>query len=474
MMALPAPSGLSPEAWRTAAVGVLMAAWWITEAIPIAVTAFLPLVLFPLLGVADVGAAAAPYANPLIFLFLGGFIIAQAMQKWGLHRRIALGIIRGIGTRPSAIVAGFMLSTALLSMWVSNTATALMMLPIAYSLIELAGPPSDDPERERDRNHFAIGLLLAIAYSSSIGGMATLIGTPTNALMAGFLDEAYGFRIGFVQWMLVGVPLMVIGLALTYLALTRFIYPLRASSLPGGEEVLGQALRRLGPISRAERMVAFVFGLVALLWITRPLFDDLLPGISDTGIAVFGAVLLFLLPVDVRSGSFLLDWKTAEQLPWGVLLLFGGGLSLAASIQDSGLASWIGNGLSGISAWPLLAIVLVVVVVIVALTELTSNTATAAAFLPIMAAVAVGIDQNPLLLAIPTALAASCAFMLPVATPPNAIVYGSGRLTIPQMARAGVWLNVVFSILITALTFTLVMAVFGVESGVVPDWVPTP
>lgn len=474
LLMLPAPEGLSTSAWRTAAVGVLMGSWWITEAVPIAVTAFLPLVLFPVLGVAEIGDAAGPYANPLIFLFLGGFVIAQGMQKWGLHRRIALNIIRTLGSKPTAIVAGFMVSTAFLSMWVSNTATALMMLPIALSIIELvpAGGPSES--EVRDRKNFSLAILLTIAYSASIGGMATLIGTPTNALLAGFLDETYGYRISFVQWMLAGVPLMLVGLVLTYWVLTRVLFPVYMKELPGGRAVLDDELQLLGPISRPEVMVAAVFGLVALLWIFRPLLSGSLPGMSDTGIAMFGAVLLFLLPVNAAKGEFVLDWRTAERLPWGVLILFGGGLSLAASIQNTGLATWIGSGLSGISTWPVLLIVLAVLIMIVFLTELTSNTATAAAFLPIVAAVSIGIGQNPLMLAIPTVLGASCAFMLPVATPPNAIVYGSGALTIPQMARAGIWLNVLFILLITVLTYTLVFPVFNVEPGTVPVWATTP
>jgi sodium-dependent dicarboxylate transporter 2/3/5 len=474
ILLLPVPEGLSLAGWRTAAVAVFMGAWWITEAVPIAVTAFLPLVLFPLLGVADIGGAAEPYANPLIFLFLGGFVIAQAMQKWGLHRRIALSIIHAIGTKPTSIVAGFMVSTAFLSMWVSNTATSLMMLPIALSIIELVPEAGSKESDVYDRKNFSIAILLTIAYSASIGGMATLIGTPTNALLAGFLDETYGYRISFVQWMIVGVPLMVVGLAATYWVLTRVLFPVRMRELPGGRAVLDGELRQMGRITKPEVMVALVFGMVAFLWIFRPLLSGLMPGMSDTSIAMFGAVVLFLLPVNATKGEFVLDWRTAERLPWGVLILFGGGLSLAAAIQNTGLAAWIGSGLSGISTWPLVLVVVAVLILIVFLTELTSNTATAAAFLPIVAAVSVGIGQNPLLLAIPTVLGASCAFMLPVATPPNAIVYGSGALTIPQMARAGIWLNFLFIVLITVLTYTLVIPVFDVEPGTVPVWATPP
>ncbi|HET6567389.1 MAG TPA: DASS family sodium-coupled anion symporter, partial [Rhodothermales bacterium] len=461
--------GLSTAGWHTAAVGLLMAVWWMTEALPIAATSLLPLVLFPLLGIATMADAATPYANPLIFLFLGGFLIALAMEKWGLHRRIALNILRAVGTRPGAVIAGFMISTGFISMWVSNTATALMMLPIALSVVTLMRSQSGSLEPSRDERNFGLVLMLTIAYSSSIGGMATLIGTPTNVFMAGFMQEAYGFRMSFVGWLMVGVPLVLVGLPLTY-GVLRLVFPVRMKTLPGGDAFLRRELAGLGSISKPEVMVAVVFGLVAVLWITSPLMERMVPGISDTGIAMFGALLLFVLPVDAAKGMFVLDWQTAERLPWGVLLLFGGGLTLAAAIQGSGLATWIGTQLSGVGSWPMVTVVLLTAFVITFLTELTSNTATAAAFLPIVAAVAAGIGENPLLLVIPTTLSASCAFMLPVATPPNAIVYGSGYVSIGQMARAGIWLNVAFALLITLLTYTLVLLAFHVTPGVLPDW----
>jgi solute carrier family 13 (sodium-dependent dicarboxylate transporter), member 2/3/5 len=471
MLLLPTPEGLSPAGWRTAAVAVLMATWWITEALPISATALLPLVLFPVLDVETITATAAPYANPMIFLFMGGFIIALGMQRWGLHRRIALTIIRAVGTDPSGLVAGFMVSSAFLSMWVSNTATTMMMLPIGLSVIELARAGGADAAAARGRQSFAICLMLGIAYASSIGGVATLVGTPTNALLVGFINETYGVQIDFVQWMLIGLPVAVLGIPITHLVLTRIAYPIRGVTLHGSREYIDAELARLGRVTRPEAMVGVVFALVASLWILQPLISRwVLPGISDAGIAIFGALLLFMIPVDPRRGVFLLSWKYAEQLPWGVLLLFGGGLSLAGAIQRTGLAEWIGSGFSGISHWPVFLILLAVIAAIILLTELTSNSATAAAFLPIMASVAVGIGQNPLLLAIPIALAASCAFMLPVATPPNAIVYGSGVMTIPQMARAGLWLNVAFTVLLALLTYTVVVLVFGIELGTVPAW----
>lgn len=466
----PPPAGLSAAGWHAAGVGLLMAIWWITEPIPIPATSLLPLLLFPLLGVATMDAAASPYANPLIFLFLGGFLLALAMQRWGLHRRVALTIIQMVGTRPRSIVAGFLVSTALLSMWVSNTATAMMMLPIGLSIVQLACGTDSIGGLDGEKRNFAVALLLAIAYGSSIGGMATLIGTPTNALLAGFFSETYGVEIGFAQWLMVGLPLMIVGLPITHLVLTRLVFPVRMKELAGGRKLIRSELQALGRISRPERMVGLVFLLVAVLWIAQPLYQGWVPGVSDAGIAMFGAILLFLLPVNLRKGEFVLDWETAESLPWGVLLLFGGGLSLAAAVAKTGLAGWIGGELGGMEHLPSWMVVAVVAGVVMMLTELTSNTATAAAFLPVTTALAAGIGQNPLLFAVPTVLAASCAFMLPVATPPNAIVYGSRLVTIPQMARAGAVLNLAFLVLVVILTYTLLPLAFDVQLGVVPGW----
>lgn len=497
-LVLPGPADLSAAGWRTTGVGLLMAVWWVTEALPIPATALLPLVLFPVLGIADVDAAARPYAHPLIFLFMGGFMIALAMERWDLPRRISLLTIRALGTGPRRLIAGFMLSTAFFSMWVSNTATTLMMLPIGLSVIHLverepaSGAGGAPPAARRQ---FSVALMLGIAYAASIGGVGTLIGTPPNAFMAGYLSETYGVEVGFARWMAVGLPLVAVGLPSAYLLLTRVLFPMEMEEVPGGRALIERELEEMGSMSRPERRVAVVFVLTALAWITRPLLDDVVPGLSDAGIAMTGALLLFLVPSGAGPASggggavegggageegeggggaghagFLLDWTWAKKLPWGVLILFGGGLSLAGAIADTGLTEWIGGAVGGLSAFPTLAVVAVATGVTILLTELTSNTATAAAFLPIMASVAVGIGENPYLLVIPAALAASCAFMLPVATPPNAIVYGSGRLSIPQMAKAGVWLNLALVALITVLAYTLLPVVFGVSFGSVPNW----
>ncbi len=466
LLLVPAPEGLSQAGWHTAAVAALMGIWWITEALPIPVTALVPIVLFPVLNVVSIGEATSPYANPLIFLFMGGFVIAVAMEKWELHRRIALNIVSFVGVKPSSIVMGFIIASAFLSMWVSNTATALMMLPIALSVLELV----KEEKSQRDKLNFEIVMVLSIAYACNIGGMGTIIGTPPNALLAGFMSENYGFEIGFAQWMSVGVPLMLVSLPLMYFLLTKVIYPIHIKQLPGGKELIESQLRGLGRITSSETKVAAVFICTALLWISRPLLNEVIPGLSDAGIAILAAVALFLIPRDLSEGEFILDWSDMKRLPWGVLILFGGGLSLASAISATGLAEWIGQGVGALEAWPIYVLVGFVLLLIVFLTEMTSNTATTAAFLPILASIALGLGENPLLLAIPAALGASCAFMLPVATPPNAIVYGSGKITIPEMSKAGLWLNFVFILLLTAFTFTLISYIFGIDVGVVPSW----
>lgn len=456
---LPAPVGLSEAAWQTAAVALLMGTWWITEAIPIAATALIPVVLFPLLGISGIDRTLEPYAHPLIFLFMGGFIIAIAMEKWELHRRIALNIVSFVGTRPHAIVLGFIIASAFLSMWVSNTATALMMLPIALSVLKLVD--RQQQESGVESRHFGLCLLLGVAYGCNVGGMGTLIGTPPNALLAGFMSDNYGIDISFARWLLFGIPLVVISIPVVHLVLTRVVYPLRLEELPGGRQLFDEALQELGNLSRPEKKVAVVFVLTAFLWITRPLFADLLPGISDTGIAIAAALSFFLIPVQSDERKCILVWNDVEELPWGVLILFGGGLSLASAINDTGLAEWIGLGLEGLANWPVILLLFLLVALIVFLTEMTSNTATAAAFLPIMGSVAVGIGLDPLLFALPVALAASSAFMLPVATPPNAIIYGSNRITIPEMAKAGMWLNIIFIALLALLSYFAAPYIFG-------------
>ncbi|MBW3534267.1 MAG: DASS family sodium-coupled anion symporter [Gemmatimonadetes bacterium] len=471
LLALPAPEGMSIEAWRTAIVAILMAIWWMTEAIPIPATAMLPLVLFPVLGVLSMPSAAEPYANELIFLFMGGFFLAVSMQRWELHRRIALGILGAVGTQPGSLVFGFMLATAFLSMWISNTATAAMMLPIALAVSERFRPkdvPAVDPDGPPHPFNFGTALMLGLAYAANIGGLSTLIGTPPNAVLAGAADEMLGIRIGFLEWMMVGVPISAFMLPVTWLLLVRVLYP--PGTLEGDAgAVIASERQALGRMSRGERVVAVVFVLTALSWVFRepkdmgfvriPGLADLSPLIRDSTIAMAAAVLLFLLPINLRKGQFALDWEHARRIPWGVLLLFGGGLSLARAMDDSGLAAWIGGGVVGLAGVPTWVLILAVAALFVFLTEMTSNTATSTMAMPIMAGAAVGVGSPPLVLMATAALGASMAFMLPVATPPNAIVFGSGFITIPQMAKAGLWLNIISITVITVAATFLVVGV---------------
>ena len=460
LIIIPAPPGLSVEGWRTAAVAMLMATWWMTEAIPIPATAILPLGLFPMLGVLDAKSASAPYANELIFLFMGGLLLARTMEKWGLHKRIALAIILFIGTTPDRLILGFMLATAFLSMWISNTASTAMVLPIAFAVGEMFRP-----QDQEGSYNFGVALMLGVAYAASIGGVSTLIGTPPNAVLAGAARELLGVEIGFVQWMGVGVPVALVMLPLTWIILTRVLYP--PGELTGdGSEIIEGERRALGVPSKGERLTGVVFGLTALAWVLRsektiggltiPGLQTLSPNLQDSTIAMIAAAVLFVLPVDWKKGEFALDWRTAGGIPWGVLVLFGGGLSLARAMDQSGLAAWIGGGVGSLQGVPVLLIVSVVVTLVVVLTELTSNVATTSMAMPVMAGAAVGFSMEPLLLMTTAALAASMAFMLPVATPPNAIVFGSGYITIPQMSRAGLLLNLCAIVLIAGLGSILI------------------
>ncbi|MGD9618828.1 MAG: DASS family sodium-coupled anion symporter [Mycolicibacterium sp.] len=465
------PADLGHPAKATAAVAVLMALWWMTEAIPIAATALVPLLAFPLLvadvGVSDVGAF---YGNDIIFLFMGGFLIALAMQRWNLHRRIALLTVRAMGTRATRVIAGFMLATAFLSMWVSNTATAVMMVPIGVSVLMLIGsvsPGADEAVDEQQAkeqvksSNFGTALMLGIAYAASVGSLATIIGTPPNTLLVGYLQDEQNITIGFGQWMLLGVPLAAVLLVLTWLLLAKVIFRPEIDEIPGGKELFDAELDKLGHTSTGERRVLAIFVLAALSWICLPLVWEE-PPVSDAGIAIAAGLLLFILPAGSKLGVRLLDWDTAKRLPWGVLLLFGGGLALSSQFSSSGLAEWIGRQATSLQGLSILLLVVLITTAVIFLTELTSNTATAATFLPVIGGIAVGIGQDPLLLTIPVALAATSAFMLPVATPPNAIVFGSGYVSIGQMMKAGIWLNLGAILLISVATTTFAVWVFGI------------
>ncbi|GAA8958025.1 SLC13 family permease [Helicobacter pylori] len=500
---IPKLSSLNYKAMPVVAgVAVLMGIWWMTEAIDLPATALLPLVLFSVFSVDQFASVSSSYASPIIFLFMGGFILALSMQKWNLHTRIALSIILLVGTSPRRLILGFMIATGFLSMWVSNTATAVMMLPIGMSVLQLVaklvgkenasnswhqkeeitkthgGIMGNIVHKGKDitqviqekttiyRTNFSICLMLGIAYAASIGSLGTLIGTPPNALLAGYMKTAFNIEIDFARWMVFGTPLAFIMLILSWLLLTYVIFPLKIKEIPGGKEVIRAELKKLGRLSWAEISVGVIFILASLGWI---FLDTILKswGIKidkiDSVIAMGVSALLFILPAN-NQGDRLIDWDTTKKLPWDVLLLFGGGLALSAQFSKTGLSLWIGHLVSSFSHLPILFIIFMVTLMVIFLTEITSNTATAAAFLPVIGGVAMGMgyeNHQSLLLTIPVALSATCAFMLPVATPPNAIAYGSGYVKITDMIKAGLWLNLVGVVLISAFSYFLVSLVFN-------------
>lgn len=443
-----------------------------TEAVEIEVTSLLPIVAFPLLGIMPLAKTTATYGNDVIYLFLGGFVLALAIQRWGLDRRIAFRALKLVGTRPSAIVAGVMGATALVSMWVSNTATAAMMVPIALSIIDLSlsrrtgrtlAEHGGIPQEDVDDRNLALSLLLGVAYASSIGGLGTIIGSPPNGIFVRFYEQTYGVEISFTTWMLAGVPAMLLFLPLAWLLNTRVLFPTRVREIEGGRAWVEAELARLGPLGRGEKATLCVFAAAVAAWVLRPLLAEVSIGgvaplarLSDAGIAIAAAIALFVVPVDRAKGTTAIDWNTAVRLPWGVLVLFGGGLALAAATEANGVAPFIGSLARGFAGWPVMAVVFVVIALMVFMSELTSNTAQVATMLPILAALAPVLGVPPALLLLPTTIAASCAFMMPVGTPPNAIVFGTGLVRMPQMMKAGFWLNVSGIALITALTYFVI------------------
>lgn len=472
-----------PEVTRCAAVAALMAVWWITEAIPIPATALLPVALFPLLGIMKGKATAGIYFNHIIFLFIGGFIIALAMQKWNLHRRIALRIILLIGSGRSRIMLGFMVATFFLSMWISNTATTMMMVPMAMAIIAKMKETFGADKVHR----FAVGLLISIAYAASIGGTATLIGTPPNLSFSRILTIAFPNApdISFTQWMIFGLPFAIVFLVIAWVLLIR-IFISRGPRLHADSSLFREELKGLGPIKYEEKIILVLFIAVAFLWLFRadialgsftiPGWSSLfpVPGFIDDGtVAIVVALMLFIIPARTRIEGRkvrLIDWATASRLQWGIVILFGGGFALASGFVESGLAAYLGNQLTGFKGLSPVIIVIAVCTMLTFLTEVTSNTATTEIFLPILAALAVAINVNPLLIMIPATLSASCAFMLPVATPPNAIIFGSGEVKIPDMMRTGIFMNLIGIILITTVIYLLGVQVFGIDLSVMPDW----
>lgn len=469
------PEGLEQAGIAIAASTIWIATWWITEAVPIPVTSLLPLVLFPVTKGLEMDLTASSYGDETIFLFMGGFMIALAMEKWNLHRRIALTIISLIGTNINLIVLGFMVATGFLSMWISNTATAMMMVPIGLAIIyqvsdALEQDPNNDIDTSKENFGFGKALMLGIAYSASLGGVSTLIGTPPNTLLAGAIDKMYGIELSFAKWMLFGVPLAWVFILIAWFYLVKIAYPSKLKELPGGKAVITKEKEKLGRASIEEKLVFTVFCLAAFSWITRSFFlSKFIDGLSDGVIAIVFAIILFIIPSVSKAGDHLLDWETAVKLPWGILLLFGGGLAIASGFVESGLSDWIGEQLSGLQGVSLILVIAVVAALVIFLTEITSNTATASMMFPIMASLAVALGFHPYALMIAAAVAASCAFMLPVATPPNAVVFGSGYLRIPDMAKAGFALNIIGILLVTLTIYYVLPLVWGIDLTVIPE-----
>tara|TARA_R110002050_G_scaffold16719_1_gene50474 strand:+ start:126034 stop:127488 length:1455 start_codon:yes stop_codon:yes gene_type:complete len=455
------PPEMPEKAFLMLGIAIWIAIWWISEAVPIAVTSLLPIILFPISGVLDVGATTAAFGDKYVFLYLGGFILAIAIEKWNLHKRIALNIINLIGTNIYRIILGFMVATAFLSMWISNTATAVMMLPMGMSIVsELKDNPTTDVN---ENSIFGKTLMLSVAYAASIGGIATLIGTPPNLVFAGFVQQSYGIEISFWQWIKFGLPISIFMLGIAWYYLTRIAYKFKQIEFPGGKEEINRLLFQLGPMKREEKAVLFVFVLTAVCWITRSfLLQKFIPGIDDTAIAITAAIILFIIPSSKKNRS-LVVWEDAIKIPWGIILLFGGGMALAAGFQTTGLAVWFGNQMGLLEGVSLFFLVLIIIASVNFLTEVTSNLATTAMLMPILAPIAFNLNVNPFILMVATTVAASCAFMLPVATPPNAVVFGSGYLKISDMIKSGFWLNVISIIFLTLMVYFILPLLWNLE-----------
>ena len=457
-------SFISPNAGKVLALAAWIIIWWMTEAVPIAITALLPLILFPLLGVMKMSEAAAPYANPIIFLFMGGFMIALALEKHRLHERIALNLIKFTGTSGNGIIVGFMLATAFISMWISNTATAMMMLPIAISVINLlkSDPSMPNEHLPKGERNFAIGLMLMVAYASSIGGIGTIIGTPPNVVFAGLLDQFYHQKLDFGKWMLVGVPLMALILLATYIIITKIFFVNGIKNVKGSDELIRIKLLELGNISKEEKLVIVIFSVTCLMWVFQQAINLLLGKeiLNDTNVAMTGGVLMFATPVDWKQMKFLLRWSDTEKMAWGILILFGGGLCLALGLSNAGIIQAVGAKIaeqSPSTQWLLFGLITASVFI----TELMSNVALVQIFLPVVFGIATNLGVNPILLGMPVTIGASMAFMFPVATPPNAIVFSSGHMKVKHMMKAGILLNIVSIILIYLASVTIMEWVYG-------------
>ncbi|KZO00246.1 SLC13 family permease [Pseudobacillus badius] len=464
------PAGLNPEAKAVLAITVWIAVWWITEAIPIPVTSLLPLILMPLTGALDGDAAAAAYGDPIIFLFLGGFMIAIAMEKWNLHQRIAMNIVSFLGTGSKRIVLGFMVATGFLSMWVSNTAAVMMMVPIGTAITyQAAQIVKQTGDRTIDIRGFEKAVIFGIGFAGTIGGLGTLIGTPPNIILAAAIKNLYGVTISFADWLFLAAPVVLILLILSWLYLVNIAFPIKFKELPGGAELIREEKQKLGKMSSEEKWVMAVFLFAAFMWITRTfIWQEFIPGISDAMIAILAGVLLFILPSRQKGGA-LLDWSVARDLPWGVLLLFGGGLAIASGFSETGLAKWIGEQLMVLEGLSMLLVVVFVTAFVLFLTEITSNTATATMIMPVLASLALALNLHPFVLMMPAAMAANCAFMLPVGTPPNAIIFATGKIKINEMVRAGFWINIIAIVFITIAMYVMMPMIFNVDITSFPE-----
>jgi len=465
---IPPPSGMSVEAWRVVAVTVLMAVFWITEALPIAATSLIPIVLFPILGILDSPAVTASYGSNVIFLFMGGFFLAVTMEKWNLHRRIALTTIRLTGTSPSKMILGFAIATFFLSMWVSNTATAVMMVPIGIAVVSSFIGSSGDPVQVKKESNFGRSLMLMIAYTSTIGGITTIIATPANAIAVGILYSTYGLTVTFFQWMLVGLPLGIVMTAIVYILLTKVLFRTGDLKLMGGKEVIEEEYAKLGPLTKPEKRVLIIGGLMVVSWIGRGFIDlEFLRMVTDTQIAIAGTLLLFIVPA--KKEERILDWDTALKIPWGICLLFGGGIAIATAFERTGLAGWISENVANIEGLTLFTTVLIATAVVCNLTEIASNTAIATLFIPIMGASAIALGIHPFATVIAICFASSMCFMMPVATPPNAIAFASGRLRIKDMVMTGLILDFVTIALVVVAVLFWLPRVWGVDLSFTPQ-----
>ncbi|MDH5474973.1 MAG: DASS family sodium-coupled anion symporter [Cyclobacteriaceae bacterium] len=444
---------LESEGWEVLALAAWMITWWVTEAVPISITAILPMIIFPLLGVFDIKDATSPYASSIIFLFMGGFMLALAMEEHNLHKRIALSIIKITGVSGNGIILGFMIATASLSMWISNTATAVMMLPIALSVVGLL----EKTYKPEYLNQFKLGLLLSIAYSANIGGIGTIIGTPPNVVLVGYMESFYGISIDFLDWMLVGIPVVIVLLVITYFLIVKVLFPIKKLEVSGTNILLENEIKKLGRWTNEQKMVAVVFVLTAIGWVFKQQINQLIgaPLLNDTVTAMMGGVAMFSLPIN-KKGKMLMEWEAMKRLPWGILILFGGGICLAKGMEKSGVVNLLAEIVSGDNHMVLWVVIAILTAIMLFMTELMSNVALTTIFIPVVIGIASGLGVSPFYLVVPVTMAASCAFMMPISTPPNAVVFSSGFIRIRDMMKAGVILNLISIVVLVIAALTIV------------------